>query len=178
MGISENELQEERQSQPIAGYTAWLKFHAITDDVFSNYVRMIPCLYVSIPKTIARWEGSTLMWIGVESDCEEVAEVWKWYSYLSITRWTCLVNAITGIENTLFHIHWFATSIKDSSAVKLSSLSPLDSSGPHSPGANINNISIPRNQPLYIREPSEQGEMECSIQAGVFVRDWVFWGGS
>jgi thiaminase len=61
MGISENELQEERQSQPIAGYTAWLKYHAITDDVFSNYVRMIPCLYVSIPKTIARWEGSTLM---------------------------------------------------------------------------------------------------------------------
>ena len=47
MGINAEDLRNEILSQAISGYTAWLELNAMTDDVFSNFVRMIPCLWVS-----------------------------------------------------------------------------------------------------------------------------------
>jgi len=47
MGINAEDLRNERLSQAISGYTAWLELNAMRDDVFSNYVRMIPCIWVS-----------------------------------------------------------------------------------------------------------------------------------
>jgi len=47
MEINEQELLDERSSPPVLGYTAWEQISAMTDDVFSNYVRMIPCIVVS-----------------------------------------------------------------------------------------------------------------------------------
>ncbi|KAF8241365.1 hypothetical protein K440DRAFT_665347, partial [Wilcoxina mikolae CBS 423.85] len=45
MGISEEEMVRESMGPQIAGYTSWLQLHAMTDDVFAGYVRMVPCLY-------------------------------------------------------------------------------------------------------------------------------------
>jgi thiaminase len=47
MGINAEDLRNERLSQALSGYTAWLELNAMTDDVFSNYVRMIPWIWVS-----------------------------------------------------------------------------------------------------------------------------------
>jgi len=47
MGINAEDLRNETLSQAISGYTAWLELNAMTDDVFSNFVRMIPCVLVS-----------------------------------------------------------------------------------------------------------------------------------
>ena len=47
MNISEKDLLENRVSPQNLGYTSWMQMYAMTDDVYSNYVRMIPCVYVS-----------------------------------------------------------------------------------------------------------------------------------
>lgn len=46
MKINAEDLLKEKNSPPVLGYVAWEQLSAMTDDVFSNYVRMIPCIFV------------------------------------------------------------------------------------------------------------------------------------
>lgn len=45
MNISGEDLLEDKVSPQVLGYTSWEQLYAMTDDVYSNYVRMIPCIY-------------------------------------------------------------------------------------------------------------------------------------
>jgi hypothetical protein len=47
MGINAQELVTERFSPQALGYSAWEQLSAMTDDAFSSYIRLIPCIYVS-----------------------------------------------------------------------------------------------------------------------------------
>jgi thiaminase len=47
MKISEADLLEDKVSPQVLGYTSWEQMYAMTDDVYSTTVRMIPCVYVS-----------------------------------------------------------------------------------------------------------------------------------
>ena len=47
MKINKQDLLEDKVSPQVLGYTTWEQLYSVTDDVYSNYVRMIPCVYVS-----------------------------------------------------------------------------------------------------------------------------------
>lgn len=47
MKISTQDLLDDGVSPQVLGYTSWEQLYSDTDDVYSNYVRLIPCIYVS-----------------------------------------------------------------------------------------------------------------------------------